>query len=159
MNSVNTPSPKVSPKPSHPSHPSRPLPAPALDNRRTPDPVMKLALRAIDPQGLVHVTAEGSITAIDFPTGSKDPFETLLGAGWKNNRVVLDFVAVTYIDSSAVGWLIGAHRAFKEGGGRLVVHSVQPTVRQILDVLKVGRVVPLADNEAAARALAIGGAL
>jgi len=120
---------------------------------------MKLTLLSIDNQGLIHVNAEGSITGHDFPADGRDPFETLLGANWKSNRVVLSAAGVTYIDSSAIGWLIGACRSFKDGGGLLVVHSVQPNVRQILDVLKVGKVVPLADSEAAARALAVGGAV
>ena len=49
------------------------------------------------------------------------------------------------------------HKAFKEGGGTLVVHSLQPAVKQILTVLKIGRVVPLVADETEARALAIGG--
>ena len=154
--SVTTVPPSVPPHPpSHPAaqppHKQPPLPNKPEGNRVRPDTSMKLALRAIDHHGLVHAAAEGSITAHDFRAQGADPFEALLGANWKHNRVLLDFAGVTYIDSSAIGWLINAHRAFKGAGGRLVVYAVQPAVKQILDVLKVGKVVALAETEQAAR--------
>jgi anti-anti-sigma factor len=138
------------------------LVAHAPSQRAKPDDGLKLSLLAIDNHGLIHARAEGSITSHDFPAAGVDPLEALLGANWKAGRVVLDFSSVRYVDSSAVGWLIGAQRAFREGGGRLVLHSVQPMVRQIFDVLKVGRVVPMAEDLEAARQLAtvtaVGGA-
>jgi anti-anti-sigma factor len=118
---------------------------------------MKLSLVSIEKDGIIRVTADGNITAGDFDAGGKNPFEQILGSNWKTNRVLLNFENVNYIDSSAIGWLISCHKAFKEGGGVLVVHSLQPTVRQILDVLKIGRVVPLVASEEEARAIATGG--
>lgn len=119
---------------------------------------MNLSLETIDKDGIVHVEAAGNITGSDIPVEGKDPFEQVLGANWASNRVLLNLGKVSYIDSSAIGWLIGAHRAFTERGGRLVVHSIQPTVRQIMDVLQIGKVVPLADGQTAARAVVDGGA-
>ena len=123
--------------------------------RHDDDDGLRLALLSIDNHGLIHARAEGTITAHDFPAGRVDPLEALLGANWKAGRVVIDFSSVRYVDSSAVGWLIGAQRAFREGGGRMVLFGVQPVVRQIFDVLKVGRVVPIAENVAAARELVL----
>ena len=120
-------------------------------------PEMKLTLVSIEKQGLIRVAAEENVTSTDFDADGSNPLAKLLGATWSSNKVLLDFSRVSYIDSSAVGWLITCHRAFKEAGGTLVVHSVQPSVRQILDVLKIGKVVPLSENEEAARALATGG--
>ena len=119
------------------------------------DEGFRLSLLSIDNHGLIHARAEGSITSLDFTGGGVDPLQALLGANWTAGRVVLDCAALRYVDSSAVGWLIGAQRAFRAGGGRLVLHSVGPTVRQIFDVLKVGRVVPIAENVTAARELAM----
>ena len=117
---------------------------------------MKLTLVSIDKDGgVVRVAVDGNITTADFQ-GSKNPLETLLGVTWFTNRVLLDMDKADYIDSSAVGWLIGSHKAFKEGGGSLVIHSVQPSVRQILDLLKIDRVVPICADESQARAQAIG---
>jgi anti-anti-sigma factor len=118
---------------------------------------MKLTLTSIEKDGIVRVTADGNITTADFDSSGKNPLESLLGVTWFTNRVLLNLDRTDYIDSSAIGWLIGTHKAFKEGGGTLVVHSLQPAVKQILTVLKIGRVVPLVADETEARALAIGG--
>src|SRR2546421_7257793 len=103
---------------------------------------MKLTLVSIEKDGIVRVAADGNITAADFDASGKNPLETLLGITWFTNKVLLDMSKTDYIDSSAIGWLIGCHKSFKDGGGTLVVHHVQPSVRQILDVLKIGKVVP-----------------
>jgi anti-anti-sigma factor len=112
---------------------------------------MKLSLVSIEKNGLVRVAAEGNITTQDFSSSDKNPLEKLLGVTWFTNKVMLDLDRTDYIDSSAIGWLIGSQRAFKDGGGMFVVHSIQPAVRQILELLKIGKVVPLVADEAEAR--------
>jgi anti-anti-sigma factor len=111
---------------------------------------------SIEKGGLIRVAAEGAVTSDDFEDPNDNPLIKLLGQTWANNHLLLDLSQVTYIDSSAIGWLIGSSRAFKSGGGKFVVHSIQPAVRQILDMLRIGQVVPLASDEAAARALLNG---
>jgi anti-anti-sigma factor len=118
---------------------------------------MKLTLVSIEKDGIIRVAADGNITTADFAASGKNPLEALLGMTWFTNRVLLNLDRTDYIDSSAIGWLIGCQKAFKDGGGMLVVHSVQPAVKQILDVLKIGRVVPLVADETEARTLVIGG--
>jgi len=118
---------------------------------------MKLTLVSIEKDGIIRVAADGNITTSDFDSSGKNPLESLLGLTWFTNRVLLNLDRTDYIDSSAIGWLIGTQKSFAEGGGVLVVHSVQPAVRRILDVLKIGRVVPMVADETEARAIAIGG--
>src|SRR4051812_21238123 len=118
---------------------------------------MKLPLVSIEKNGIVRVAAEGNITTQDFQSpDNKNPLEKLLGVTWFTNKVMMNLDRTDYIDSSAIGWLIGSQRAFKEGGGMLVVHSIQPSVRQILDLLKIGKVVPLVPDEAEARRMVSG---
>jgi anti-anti-sigma factor len=117
---------------------------------------MKLTLVSIEKEGLIRAATDGNITAADFSPEGKNPLETLLGLTWSSTRLLLDFSKTAYIDSSAIGWLIGTSRAFRDGGGAFVIHSVQPPVRQIMDVLRVGRIVPIADDEAAARKVLTG---
>ena len=119
---------------------------------------MKIHLVAIDKKDdLIKLATAGNITS-DAVDGGTNPLEPLLGSDWATNRVLLDMADTGYIDSSAIGWLIGTHKAFKQKGGAIVIHSLQPSVKQVLDLLKVGRVVPMVDDEAAAREVAIGGA-
>ena len=114
---------------------------------------MKLSLTSIT-NGLVRVSAAGEITVRDFDADCSDPLAVLLGERWAAHRVVVDMSGVSFVDSTALGWFITWRRQFEKGGGMLVLHSVQPRVRQVLDMLKVGRVLPLAANEAAALKLA-----
>jgi anti-anti-sigma factor len=117
---------------------------------------MKLQLVSIEKEGLIRAATDGNITAADFTAEGKNPLETLLGLTWSSTRLMLDFSKTSYIDSSAIGWLIGTSRAFRDGGGQFVIHSVQPAVRQIMDVLRVGRVVPMAADETEARKIVTG---
>lgn len=120
------------------------------------DPV-NLSLVAIEKEGLVKLAATGSITADNFDPSGRNPLERILGQNWASFRVLLDMKLTTYIDSSAIGWLIGSHREFNKLGGMMVVHDVPPTIKQMLDLLHVGKVVPIAANAQAARELAGAG--
>ncbi len=117
----------------------------------------KLTLVSIEREGFVRVACEGDVTSADAPADGKNRFEPLLGVNWPTHRVVLDMGKTNYIDSSAIGWLIASQREFKARGGMLVLHSVAPRIRQMLDILKLGQLVPIVDDEAAARALLTGG--
>ena len=110
---------------------------------------MKLNVVSIERE-LVRVQAEGEISAHDFTADGKNPFEVMLGARWASHQVVVDLRAVPFLDSSAIGWFMCSRREFERGGGMVVLHSIQPRVRQVLDLLRVGKALPLADNEAAA---------
>jgi anti-anti-sigma factor len=118
---------------------------------------MKLSLVSIEREGYIRLASEGPATAADFAVDQKNPLEQILGVSWATNRVVLNMDRCTYIDSSAIGWLIGTQKAFKNAGGSFVVHSLQPSVRNVLDMLKVGKVVPIAETESQAKELALKG--
>jgi anti-anti-sigma factor len=112
---------------------------------------MLFKLMSIEKQGIVHVASEGNLTSANLDLTAKNPLETLLGETWNTNRVLLNLSKTAYLDSCAVGWMIGTNRSFRDGGGKLVVYSLQPSVRQLLDVLKVGKAVSMVDGEDAAR--------
>jgi len=112
----------------------------------TQEHAMKLTMVSIEKGGLILVAAEGNITAADVDPTVVNPLQTLLGATWSTNRVLLNMEQSGYIDSSAIGWLMSTHKAFKEAGGQMVIYNVQPAVRQLLDMLKIGRILPIADQ-------------
>ncbi len=127
---------------------------------------MRLSLVSIEKDGIIRVATDGNITAANLQAPAehdeknppmKNPLESVLGVGWAGTRAMLDMSKTAYIDSSAIGWLIGTVRAFRESGGKLVIHSVQPAVRQVLQLLKIERVVPTASDELSARTLLTGG--
>ena len=114
---------------------------------------MNLTLQGIEKDGLVKVATDGNITSADAPAGGANPLQKVLGPTWNTMSVLMDMEATSYIDSSAIGWLIGTSKQLKAGGGSLVLYGVQPPVRQVLDLLKVGKVVPIVSDEAEARAV------
>lgn len=118
---------------------------------------MNISLVSIEKEGLVRLASAGSITAGNFDPSGKNPLERILGQNWSGFRVLLDMRGTTYIDSSAIGWLISSHKAIKAAGGVLVLHDVPSNIRSMLDLLHVGKVVPISDNVDAARAVANGG--
>jgi anti-anti-sigma factor len=106
-------------------------------------------------QDLIRIQNEGEITQIDFRPGH-DVLPELLGADCYARKVLLNMERTPYIDSAGVGWLVMCHKRFKEAGGRLIIHSIPPMVNQILKLLKMPALLHIAENDAAAQALALG---
>ena len=79
------------------------------------------------------------------------PFEASLGKEWAARTVLMDMERIDYLDSASVGWLIASQKAFRAAGGKLVLYALQPRIRQLLTMLRVERIVPLAEDLAAAR--------
>jgi anti-sigma B factor antagonist len=73
--------------------------------------------RAVDPDThVVSVTGEVDLfSAPEFKQRVMAP----IGAGVEH--VIVDLMETTFIDSSSLGVLIGAHRRLKARGGRLIV--------------------------------------
>lgn len=111
----------------------------------------KLSLIAIEKDGCVRVATAGDLTAADFHPHDKNPLEAVLGAEWSQGRVLLDLSQTHFIDSAAIGWLISSHRDFRSKGGAFAVHSIDPRVKRVLQILKVEQIFPLHADEAAAR--------
>ena len=73
------------------------------------------------------------------------------------DRLVIDLRRATFLDSSSLGVLIGAHRRLTRRGGRLVVACDQPAILKVLrvtgldGVFDVVETVPEWHDSAAAR--------
>ena len=118
---------------------------------------MKLSLVSIEREGFVRVALDGNLVAGTFNTADNNPMQNLLGQTWFNNRVVLDMQKCEYMDSCAIGWLMACHKGFRDNGGKMVLHSVQPRVKQLLDLLRIGTIISLASDEPSAKALVTQG--
>lgn len=113
---------------------------------------MKLTLLSIEKAGYVKLQAEGDITCADFlDAKGKNPFEAILGTSWASNNLVLSLEKTLFIDSSAIGWLIDSLRQTRAAGGRLVLHSASPRVRDLFDLLHMRAALNLKDDESEAR--------
>jgi len=116
---------------------------------------MHLTLVSED-QGIVRIRNEGPITIAEFQPGT-EPLEVLLGPDCFIRKVLLDLGETPIIDTSGVSWLLNCHNRFMARGGVLVLHSTPPLINNMLRLLSVDQVLRIADDDATARALALGG--
>lgn len=62
-------------------------------------------------------------------------------------RVVLNFSAVKYIDSSGVASLVEGLKASRDVGARLVLYGLSKTVREVLQLSKLVKIFEICENE------------
>ncbi len=106
-------------------------------------------------ESVIHVACAGTVTLVVVGQ-QRELFENLLGPGCFARTVLLDMRRTDYLDSSGISWLILSHKNFCQGGGRLILHSLPPALRRIIELTRLASVLHLADDEPAARALAAG---
>jgi anti-anti-sigma factor len=106
------------------------------------------------PEGLTLVRCAGKVGLVEFQQG-RDPLVNLLGSKIYRGRVLFDLSQIDYIDSSGIGWLVVTYKRFCQAKGWIVFHSPSQFVRDTLDLLRLDLVLPMAENEAAARARAL----
>ena len=61
--------------------------------------------------------------------------------------VVLNMVAVSFVDSSALGWLVLAQRRFHRIGGQMCIIAPAGFVRDILELTEIGEWIPIFTSE------------
>lgn len=83
-----------------------------------------------------------------------NPLAEVLGPGCFTRRVLLSMAKATYLDTVGVGCLVRNHKSFQDEGGRFVLHSLPPEAEHLLRLLHLDKVLHLAADESAARALA-----
>lgn len=110
---------------------------------------MKLTLVAIEKSGFIRVAVEGHVT---FPAANPavNPLQDVLGPEWAHHRVLVSMARVSYVDSSAIGWLINCQRECRAKGGRLAIYAVPPAVKRTLDLLRLRELLNVTDSEAEA---------
>lgn len=61
--------------------------------------------------------------------------------------VVLNMVAVSFIDSAALGWLVLAQRRFQRIGGKMCIIAPAGFVRDILELTEISEWIPIFKSE------------
>ena len=65
-------------------------------------------------------------------------------------RLVLNLGEVPYIDSSAVAVLVEALQKIRKTGGRILLTSLQPRVKGLLEIARLGTIFVIVNDEAEA---------
>lgn len=108
-----------------------------------------------DQGTIVKVVIAGCLTQPDVAP-PLDPFKSILGADAYKRVVLLDMKDSNYLDSMCIGWLLSAHKRFRENGGKLVIHSLQPLAANVISLLHLNSVFILAADVDKASQLAKG---
>jgi anti-anti-sigma factor len=108
-----------------------------------------IALRFKDDVAILSLSGK-------FLAGSDGPYlrqkvKELMDAGTR--KLMVDFAGVPYIDSTGLGFLAGARVTAQNAGAGLVLASLNPHVRRILDDVNLTQFFVIADSEPAAIAL------
>ena len=75
--------------------------------------------------------------AVSHDSGGTDLFQRVGGPAIYSRKVMLNLSKCHYVNSGGVAWLLIHHRRFQEGGGKLILHSASPVVRQIFSLMKM----------------------
>lgn len=68
-------------------------------------------------------------------------------------KLVIDFSEVLFVDSAALGTLVGGVRRVRDAGGEVAVCSIRPHVRRVLQLVGFDRMVPLVETLEEAQAI------
>ena len=112
-----------------------------------------MELKLVSDEGeVLRLEMVGPVVRSDA-TPDLDPFEKLLGAKGYARNVLVSLADITYVDSCCLSWLLILHKRFCEAGGTFVVHSFQPELMDILELVRFEEVLYVAEDEDAALAL------
>jgi anti-sigma B factor antagonist len=108
--------------------------------RGRPESFNRLAVSVEDHDGYAVI---GVVGEVDVTTGSelRDPLQEAFNRGlWHH---VVDLRAVTFLDSSGLGILVGDHKRLRDRGGSLQVVSGPGLVSRVFRLTGGDRVVPV----------------
>lgn len=109
---------------------------------------MRIEVRFTDDVAIVSLSGK-------FLAGSDGPFlrqkvADLIDAGTK--KLVIDFSEVPYIDSTGLGFLAGARVTAQNAGVAMILASLNPHVRKVLDGVRLSQFFAIAEDMPAALA-------
>jgi anti-anti-sigma factor len=104
---------------------------------------------------LVRLGCDGTVMPLPV-TADADALEPLLGPDGFRRTLLLDLARADYLGSTGINWLIGVHERCRADGGRLVLHSLSPWLREVAELVRLPKLLCIAEDEAAANALARG---
>jgi anti-sigma B factor antagonist len=61
------------------------------------------------------------------------------------DRVVLDLSAMTFIDSTGLGVIVGAVKRLRENGGTLTLRAPSKSTRKVLDITGLAQIIDIED--------------
>lgn len=66
-----------------------------------------------------------------------------------NNKVLLDFTNLTFVDSSGLGGILSILRKMKEKGGSLKICNVSGPVQSVFELIRLTRLIDICESREA----------
>jgi len=111
-----------------------------------------MQLRVVSDDGDVLRLALLGRTVQNDVIPTSHAIEQYLGPKGYARLVLLSLAETHLIDSSGLSWLVVCHKRFCQAGGKLIVHSMTPAVKELLALMRLDHALNLADDEPAALA-------
>ncbi len=96
-------------------------------------------------RGLPVIAVTGEIDVASAPQ-LREALHGVIAEG--RATVVLDLLAVTFLDSTALGVLVGGLKRCREMGGELHVVVTDPRIKKIFEITGLNKVFPLVETVA-----------
>lgn len=117
-----------------------------------------MELNVISDDGpILHVGVKGVLSMATLAEQSESLAELLKDQGYRRT-VLLNLGGADQVDSAGMSWLVVQHKRFCDAGGQFVIHSVPYTVMETFKVMRLDRVLNVAENQTAAMRLVQGAA-
>ena len=104
---------------------------------------------ALQEHMIVGLSGDIDLSAV---ANVRSAFHEVINDGWVT--VLVDLSYVTFVDSAALGILVGLHRRCREKGGACVLVNPQPDVSRILSLTGLDVLLSIASNVETACAIA-----
>jgi anti-sigma B factor antagonist len=111
---------------------------------------MSVKLSTREQSGVVILDTNGTLTLGEGTSALRNKVRELVAAG--SHNLVLNLADVTYMDSSGLGELIGAHTTITTAGGEMKLLNLAKRVHDLLKITKLYTVFEVFEDEAAALA-------
>jgi anti-sigma B factor antagonist len=98
-----------------------------------------------DPSGVVVITPKGRLTGGSETDEFKQEIEKTLADG--QTKLVVDLGETLYINSTALGLLVSAHKKFLDKNGKMKLCRVGKSIDNILVITKLSMVFEVYDTE------------
>lgn len=107
----------------------------------------KISTRSID-SNVPLIELEGEVDVYTAPQ-LKQQMIVLLEAG--NNAMVVDLTKVEYLDSTALGVLIGGLKRMRERDGNLPLICPSPRIKRVFEITGLDKIFDIYNSEAEAK--------
>ncbi len=72
---------------------------------------------------------------------------------WQSDTILLDLAGVNFLDSAGISSLLSFRKELLAAGGRLVLCSPTPRIREIFELVGMHEIIPVADSPEHARGM------